>query len=113
MPCSARLRELTQQALTTPTTMYEIGTLKTGSLQRSSVQPIRAFSESISNVNISFALNATFSIGFGNGLALALQDTVTVTRDSLADSQAPNLKTARYTPLRDSLRLVMLLPAWD
>ncbi len=33
----------------------EVGTLKTGSLQRSSVQPstIIAFSESISNVNIS------------------------------------------------------------
>ncbi len=32
----------------------EFGTLKTGSLQRSSVQPTIAFSESISNVNISF-----------------------------------------------------------
>ncbi len=32
----------------------EVGTLKTRGLQRSSVQPTRAFSESISNVNISF-----------------------------------------------------------
>ena len=32
----------------------EIGMLKTHGLQRSSVQPTRAFSESISNVNISF-----------------------------------------------------------
>ncbi len=32
----------------------ELRTRKTGSLQRSNVQPIRAFSESISNVNISF-----------------------------------------------------------
>ncbi len=34
----------------------EVGTLnlKTGSLQRSSVQPTIAFSESISNVNVSF-----------------------------------------------------------
>ncbi len=32
----------------------EIGTLKRGSLQRSSVLPTRAFSESISNVNLSF-----------------------------------------------------------
>ncbi len=32
----------------------EVSTLKTGSLQRFSVQPTRAFSEMISNVNISF-----------------------------------------------------------
>ncbi len=32
----------------------EVGTLKTGSLQHSIVQPTRAFSVSISNVNISF-----------------------------------------------------------
>jgi hypothetical protein len=32
----------------------EVGTLKTHGLQRSSVQPTIAFSESISNVNISF-----------------------------------------------------------
>ncbi len=33
-----------------------------------SIPPTRAFSASISNVNIFFALNATFSIGFWNGL---------------------------------------------
>ncbi len=32
----------------------EVGLLKTGSLQRSSVQPTIAFSESISNMNLSF-----------------------------------------------------------
>jgi hypothetical protein len=34
----------------------EVGTLRTVGLQRSSVQPTIAFSESISNVNISFCI---------------------------------------------------------
>ncbi len=33
---------------------FEVGTLNSHGFQRSSVQPTRAFSESISNVNISF-----------------------------------------------------------
>ena len=42
------------------------------SLQGSSVQPSMAFSESISNVNVSFTLYASFSIDFWNGLSVRL-----------------------------------------
>ncbi len=51
---SARLQELTYLGLTMPPRMYYIATLRTRGLQRSSVQTMRAFSVSISNVNLSF-----------------------------------------------------------
>ncbi len=60
MPCSARLRELTQQALTT---------LIWGHFSVPVYYLLEHFLGQFQMSTFHFSLNASFSIGFGNGLA--------------------------------------------
>ena len=72
------------------------------SLQRSSVQSSMAFSESMSNVNLSFSspLYATFSTGVWHGLSSVLVVTVTFARPGPCGPDPSQLETYRRVRVR-------------